>query len=98
MTAPIPPLAEQHQIVAEVERRLSVVERMEMEIEAGLKRAERLRQSILHKAFTGQLVPQDPNDEPASALLARVRAERANQAPIKARKRAKGLTTKSLFE
>jgi hypothetical protein len=36
-----------------------------------------LRRAILHKAFSGQLVPQDPNDEPASVLLERIRAERA---------------------
>ena len=74
MVVPVPPLAEQHRIVAEVERRLSVVERMEAEIAAGLRRAERLRQAILHRAFTGRLVPQDPNDEPAAALLDRIRA------------------------
>lgn len=72
----IPPLPEQHRIVAEVERRLSVVEKLEASIEQNLKRAARMRQSILHRAFTGQLVPQDPNDEPADKLLARIRAER----------------------
>ncbi len=54
----IPPLAEQERIVAEVERRLSVVAATEQAITANLSRAERLRQSILHRAFTGQLVPQ----------------------------------------
>ena len=43
---------------------------------AALKRSAALRQSILKKAFTGQLVPQDPTDEPASALLERIREER----------------------
>ena len=54
---PLPPLAEQERIVAEVERRLSVVTATEQTITANLSRAERLRQSILHRAFTGQLVP-----------------------------------------
>ena len=53
---PLPPLAEQTRIVAEVERRLSVVEEMEAVVSANLQRATRLRQSILQKAFTGQLV------------------------------------------
>ncbi len=74
-----PPLAEQEQIVAEVERRLSVVGELEATIAANLKRAERLRQSILREAFAGRLVPQDPTDEPASLLLARIQAERAEQ-------------------
>jgi len=52
-----------------------VIEQNEREIDAALKRSEALRQSILKKAFTGQLVPQDPTDEPASALLARIRKE-----------------------
>ena len=73
---PLPPLAEQRRIVAEVERRLSVVQQAEAAVEAGLVRAERLRQSILKLAFSGRLVPQDPDDEPASVLLERIRAER----------------------
>lgn len=76
MPVPIPPLAEQRRIVAEVERRLSVIQQSEVAVEASLKRAERLRQSILKRAFSGQLVPQDPSDEPASVLLERIKAER----------------------
>jgi type I restriction enzyme S subunit len=53
---PLPPLAEQTRIVAEVERRLSVVEELESVVTANLKRAARLRQSILQKAFTGELI------------------------------------------
>lgn len=76
MPVPVAPLAEQRRIVEEVERRLSVVEDMERAIEANLQRAERLRQSILKRAFEGRLVPQDPHDEPANVLLERIKAER----------------------
>lgn len=74
---PLPPLPEQHRIVAEVERRLSVVDELEATVEKNLARCARLRQSILKRAFEGRLVPQNPNDEPASVLLERIRAERA---------------------
>ena len=89
---PLPPLAEQERIVAEVERRLSVVDNLEQVVKANLKRADRLRQSILKEAFAGGLVPQDPADEPADALLERVTAGREAQAkaavrPTKARPR-----------
>jgi hypothetical protein len=50
-----PPLAEQTRIVAEVQQRLSAVEELESVVSANLQRATRLRQSILQKAFTGQL-------------------------------------------
>jgi type I restriction enzyme S subunit len=70
---PLPPLKEQEKIVEEFERLNTVAENIEKTIEAELIRADRLRQSILKQAFSGQLAPQDPNDEPASVLLERIR-------------------------
>ena len=75
----VPPVEEQKEIVRLLKENLSAIERMDDEIEDGLKKSESLRQSILKKAFSGQLVPQDPNDEPASVLLERIRAEKAAQ-------------------
>ncbi len=73
---PLPPFEEQKQIVSEVSERLSQISAAESAIEQSLKRAARLRQSILKRAFEGKLVPQDPADEPANALLQRIRAGR----------------------
>jgi type I restriction enzyme, S subunit len=73
---PLPPLAEQEQIVAEVEASLSNIAKLEEATENNLKRAEHERQSILLEAFAGHLVLQDMNDEPASVLLERIREER----------------------
>ena len=71
---------EQIQIVEELESKLSEVDQLDQTITTSLQQAEALRQSILKKAFSGQLVSQDPHDEPASALLARIKAERADVA------------------
>ena len=73
---PLPPLAEQEQIVSLVEERLSQIDSAEKTIDAELIRSKRLRQAILKRAFEGKLVPQDPNDEPASVLLERIKATR----------------------
>ncbi len=71
----LPPLTEQHRIVAEVDRRLSVLDALVHTVDTNLARCSRLRQSILKRAFEGKLVPQNPDDEPASALLARSKAQ-----------------------
>ena len=97
MPIPVPPFGEQRRIVAEVERRLSVVQKAEVSIEANLRRVERLRQSILKQAFSGKLVPQDPGDEPASALLERIRVEReASHADAKNSRQTRPRRGKSL--
>ena len=77
---PLPPFEEQNAIVESVDDLLSVIGHLEVKIESKLKSVRGLRQSILKQAFTGKLVPQDPNDEPASELLKRIAAEREARA------------------
>ncbi|MDD3029393.1 MAG: restriction endonuclease subunit S [Alphaproteobacteria bacterium] len=75
---PIPycPSDEQKKVVQEIERQLSISAVLQKQAELYIAQAKILRQSILKKAFSGQLVAQDPNDEPASVLLERIRAEK----------------------
>jgi type I restriction enzyme S subunit len=72
---PIAPLAEQAEIVRMLAETLPNIDSLESDIDTNLQKAEALRQSILKKAFAGELVPQDPKDEPAAVLLARIRAQ-----------------------
>lgn len=74
---PMPPMREQAQVVSVVADALDMYEQVDAELERLFKQSTAQRQNILRAAFAGQLVPQDPNDEPASALLASIRAERA---------------------
>jgi len=78
---PLPPQGEQAQIVSMVTESLVYVEQIESELLLLAKQSAAQRQNILRAAFAGQLVPQDPNAEPASVLLERIRAERAERDP-----------------
>ncbi len=86
---PLPSLAEQTEIVRILNERLEAVDTLHAEMDANVARAEALRQSILKKAFAGELVPQDPDGEPAQALLARIRASRVGDSTTKPRRRAR---------
>ncbi|THU05139.1 restriction endonuclease subunit S [Lampropedia puyangensis] len=83
LVIPVPPTLEQNKIASELENLLAAARNNDLAIEYSLKQATAQRQNILRAAFAGQLVPQDPNDEPASTLLERLRSERAAQAPSK---------------
>ncbi len=87
LTTPICSPAEQAEIVRILDTRLEATETLDSEIDANLSRADVLRQSVLKQAFAGKLVSQDPDDEPAAALLARIRAERTKMPPRRRKKR-----------
>lgn len=76
---PVPPLEEQRKIASQLDHTFSMFSALEKEIDNNLSKSEALRQSILKNAFSGQLVPQDPTDEPASQLLARIQAGKAER-------------------
>lgn len=75
---PLAPVREQERIVEEAARLLSQADELGAGVRSDLMRVNRLRQSILTWAFEGKLVDQDPNDEPASVLLERIRAQRTD--------------------
>lgn len=75
----LPPNDEQTEIVRRVDELFAYADRLEARYATARAQVERLTPALLAKAFRGELVPQDPNDEPASTLLERIRAERANQ-------------------
>jgi type I restriction enzyme S subunit len=80
---PLASALEQEVALAALDERLESIKELERPVELALKQSTAQRQNILRAAFAGQLVPQDPNDEPASVLLARIRAERAARDAVK---------------
>lgn len=87
----LPSLEEQTEIVRRVEQLFAFADQLEAKVNEARTRIDRLTQSILAKAFRGELVPQDPDDEPASVLLQRIQAQRAS-APKPKRGRGKAVT------
>lgn len=79
----LPSIDEQHEIVRRVDKLFAFADRLEARYTTARKQVDKLTPSILAKAFRGELVEQDPNDEPASVLLERIKAERAGQIATK---------------
>ena len=80
---PLPPKDEQQALLGSIETAMKALASQEQAIDHALQQSTAQRQNILRAAFSGQLVAQDPHDEPASALLERIRAERAAQGAVK---------------
>lgn len=93
LKVPVRSLEEQQKIVRGIDTAFARADRMEAEAARARALIDRLEAAILGRAFRGELVPQDPNDEPASVLLDRIRAQRAAAPKSKRRRRAKKETT-----
>lgn len=87
---PLPSLAEQQEIVRRVEALFALADQIEARFQKAKAQVDKLTQSLLAKAFRGELVPQDPNDEPAEKLLERIRSERPRIARMTRMKEQKG--------
>ena len=74
---PIPSIEEQNRIVASIYSHKDAIDRLHRELEISRNRSSQFRRALLAEAFSGQLVLQDPADEPASVLLDRIRTARA---------------------
>ncbi len=93
LPVPLPPLAEQQELIESVKQKFSSCDQQQKFNAHSLKQSAAQRKNILKAAFSGQLVPQDPNDEPASELLERIHAERCvhNASKIPLGRKRKGL-------
>jgi type I restriction enzyme, S subunit len=78
IVVPVPSLDEQHEIVRRVEILFAFADRLESRYQKARAKCDQLTPALLEKAFQGELVPQDPNDEPASVLLERIKSLRSS--------------------
>jgi type I restriction enzyme S subunit len=76
ITLSLPPLEEQHEIVCRIEKLFALADSLESKYKKAMESIEKIEQAVLAKAFRGELVPGDPNDEPAEELLKRILAEK----------------------
>ncbi len=77
LSIPLPPLLERYEIIQRCNFYLSMIESTEKNIESTLYYSDVLRKSILARAFNGELVPENPNDEPVLVLLEKIRQEKS---------------------
>jgi type I restriction enzyme S subunit len=75
----LPSLNQQEQIVLQIEQGFSLIENTTQIVESSLQQLQTMKISVLKQAFEGKLVPQDPNDEPASVLLERIKSTKESQ-------------------
>ena len=87
---PLPPRAEQSAVVEAVQDALGRLDKMRDALDGAATKMGELDRAVLAKAFRGELVPQDPSDEPAEAMLARLKAEAGNGAGEKPKKGRRG--------
>jgi len=92
VAVPVPPIDEQREIVKLIDSLFKTTENVEQQYQKAKSQLNHLNQSILSKAFRGELAPQDPDDEPAYVLLERIRAEREklNNSKPKSNRTSKG--------
>lgn len=95
---PLPPLEEQTEIVRQVDKLFALADKLEAHYQNAKSSIDKLSQSVLAKAFRGELVPQDPNDEPAEKLLERIMAEKAKMESALKRGKKKGGAQKAKAE
>jgi type I restriction enzyme S subunit len=88
LPVPVAPIAEQRRLLEAIASALNVIEALESRFRTATNRVASAEQASLARAFRGELVPQDPNDEPASVLLERIRAARSAE-PVRSRGRTK---------
>ncbi len=83
----LPPLKEQQEIVRQVDKLFALADKLELHYQKAKTHVGKLSQSVLAKAFRGELVPQDPSDEPAEIMLARIMKEKNEKSKRPAAKR-----------
>jgi type I restriction enzyme S subunit len=89
LPTPLPSAAEQRQAVQRIENAFNWIDRLASETTSARNLVDHLDQAVAAKAFRGELVPQNPNDEPASVLLERIKPGRADTRPARRGRRTK---------